>query len=92
MPSLDLFFDFLLHLEQQAGLIQKKDILNAYFELFECAPEEYLRELFNMMEAKLFSHYHHSGQVVDEESKIMNNGNQHKPSTNLKPLLSPQTL
>lgn len=34
--SLDTFFNFLLALEA-ASLIQKKDILNAFSELFECS-------------------------------------------------------
>lgn len=49
----DRFFDFLLALEE-ASLLQKKDILNAYFELFECAQGPHLPPLFYMMVAKLF--------------------------------------
>ena len=51
--NLDRFFDLLLALEQ-ASLIQKKDIMNAYFELFECAQEPHLLPLFDMMVKKLF--------------------------------------
>ena len=38
LDALDTFFDFLLSLEE-AHLIGKKDILNAFYELFECSPE-----------------------------------------------------
>lgn len=51
--NLDRFFDLLLALEQ-AQLIQKKDVMTAYFELFECAQEPQLLPLFEMMVAKLF--------------------------------------
>ena len=51
--NLNRFFDLLLEFEQ-AKLIQKKDIMNAYFELFECAQEPHLQPLFEMMVSKLF--------------------------------------
>jgi hypothetical protein len=35
-------------------LITKKEILMAFIELFECAQEQLLLPLFNMMEIKLF--------------------------------------
>ncbi|TNV82285.1 hypothetical protein FGO68_gene5609 [Halteria grandinella] len=68
LQSLDSFFDFLISLEA-ASLIQKKDILNAFFELFECSPEHYLLSLFEMMERKLFS----NEGTADEESKDSSN-------------------
>ena len=71
LSGLDKFFEFLLNLES-AGLFQKKDILNAYFELFECAQEQHLQPLFNMMETKLFSYA--SSAVVNQSNDGVESG------------------
>jgi hypothetical protein len=53
--------------------VQKKDILNAFFELFECSPEQNLQPLFVMMISKLFlvegSASSHSASALDAGSE-----------------------
>jgi len=68
--KIELFVEFLLELEKSL-LITKADIFNIIADVFECAPENQLTPLFDIMESKVFkSELLHVKE--DEKSVLLN--------------------